>query len=67
MPSVFSRLMLYTSAPFGTADDHSFQISIDGEIVSVVPRTTSRMIHRYKACATQPSSRPGWQAADGAR
>lgn len=28
---------------------------------------TSREIHRYKACATQASSRPGRQAADGAR
>lgn len=48
-----------------TADDHSFQIGIDGETVSVVPRTTSREIHRYKACATRASSRPGRQAANG--
>jgi hypothetical protein len=34
-----------------TADDHSFQLSIDCETVAVVPRTTSREIHRYKAAA----------------
>jgi hypothetical protein len=34
-----------------TADDHSVQLDIDGETVAVVPRTTSREIHRYKAAA----------------
>jgi hypothetical protein len=43
------------------ADDYSFQIGIDGETVSVVPRTTSREIHRYKACATQ-AFQPPWQS-----
>jgi hypothetical protein len=36
-----------------TAADHSFQVSIDGEAVAVVPRTTSSEIHRYKAYATR--------------
>lgn len=35
-----------------TAGDHSFQISLDGEAIAVVPRTTTREIHRYKAYAT---------------
>jgi hypothetical protein len=30
----------------------SFRICVDGETVSVVPRTSSRKIHRYKAHAT---------------
>lgn len=30
------------------AGHHSFQIDIDGQTVTVVPRTTSREIHRYK-------------------
>jgi hypothetical protein len=36
-----------------TASDHSFQLDIDGETVTIVPRTTSREIHRHKAYATQ--------------
>ena len=36
-----------------TASEHSFQPGIDGETVSIVPRTTIREIHGYKACATQ--------------
>jgi hypothetical protein len=36
-----------------SAADHSFHVSIDGEVVAVVARTTSREIHRYKAHATQ--------------
>jgi hypothetical protein len=39
-----------------TASDHSFEVSIDGEIVAVVPRTTTREIHRYKAYATRTRS-----------
>jgi hypothetical protein len=35
-----------------TADDHSFQLDIDGETIGTVPRTISREIHRYKAYAT---------------
>jgi hypothetical protein len=43
-----------------TASDHSFELSIDGETVGTVPRTTSAEIHRYKAYATR--ARPGrWQ------
>ena len=35
------------------ADDHSFQISVDSETITIVPRTTTREIHRYKAYATR--------------
>jgi transposase InsO family protein len=40
-----------------TAEDHSFRLAIDGQTVGVVPRTTTREIHRYKAYAAHP--RPG--------
>jgi transposase InsO family protein len=40
-----------------TAEDHSFRLVIDGEAAGVVPRTTTREIHRYKAYAAHP--RPG--------
>jgi transposase InsO family protein len=40
-----------------TAGDHSFRLVIDGQAVGVVPRTTAREIHRYKAYAAHP--RPG--------
>jgi transposase InsO family protein len=45
-----------------TAEDHSFRLSIDGQTVAVVPRTTSREIHRYKAYAAQraPDRRPSY-------
>jgi hypothetical protein len=36
-----------------TASDHSFEVTIDGEMVSIVARTTDREVHRYKAYATQ--------------
>jgi transposase InsO family protein len=36
------------------AGDHSFRLIIDGQTVAVVPRTTSREIHRYKAYAAHP-------------
>ncbi len=36
-----------------TASDHSFEVTIEGETVSIVARTTNREIHRYKAYATQ--------------
>ena len=39
-----------------TASDHSFRISLDSETISVVPRTTTREIHRYKAYATRAGS-----------
>jgi len=38
-----------------TASDHTFQVSLDGDIISVVARTTTREIHRYKAHATRTS------------
>jgi hypothetical protein len=36
-----------------TDDDRSLRVDIDGETVAIVPRTTSREIHRYKAYATR--------------
>src|SRR5258708_29587277 len=32
-----------------TADDHSFRLDVDGQTVAIVPRTTTRDIHRYQA------------------
>ena len=40
-----------------TAEDHAFRLIIDGQVVGVVPRTTTSEIHRYKAYAAHP--RPG--------
>jgi transposase InsO family protein len=40
-----------------TAEDHTFRLVVDGQAVGVVPRTTAREIHRYKAYAAHP--RPG--------
>ena len=40
-----------------TAGDHSFRLEVDGQAAGVVPRTTTREIHRYKAYAARP--RPG--------
>jgi transposase InsO family protein len=40
-----------------TAEDHSFRLEVDGQAAGVVPRTTTREIHRYKAYAAHP--RPG--------
>jgi transposase InsO family protein len=40
-----------------TAEDHSFRLEVDGQAAGVVPRTTTREIHRYKAYAARP--RPG--------
>jgi transposase InsO family protein len=40
-----------------TAGDHAFRLEVDGEAAGVVPRTTTREIHRYKAYAAHP--RPG--------
>jgi hypothetical protein len=39
------------------AEDDSFRLVIDGETVAVVPRTTSREIHRYKAYAAHSGRR----------
>ena len=36
-----------------TASDHGFELQVDGEVVAVVPRTTNREVHRYKAYATR--------------
>jgi len=38
-------------------EDNSFRVVIDGEAAAVVPRTTTSEVHRYKASATQRSSR----------
>jgi len=40
-----------------TAGDHTFRLEVDGQAAGVVPRTTTREIHRYKAYAAHP--RPG--------
>ena len=37
-------------------ENDNFRLVIDGETVAVVPRTTSREIHRYKAYATHPAT-----------
>jgi transposase InsO family protein len=37
-----------------TAGDHSFRLAVDGQAAGVVPRTTAREIHRYKAYAARP-------------
>lgn len=39
--------------------DNSFRLVIDGDIIAVVPRTTSSEVHRYKASATHRRSQPG--------
>ena len=41
-----------------TAEDHTFQLDIDGQTVATVPRTSGREIHRSKAYATQQPRRP---------
>jgi len=33
--------------------DHTVELQVDCEVVAVVPRTTNREIHRYKAYATR--------------
>jgi hypothetical protein len=40
-----------------TAEDHSFRLVVDGQAVGIVPRTTTREIHRYKAYAAHPRER----------
>jgi hypothetical protein len=40
-----------------SADDDTFQLDIDGQTVAVVPSTTSKEIHRYKASATHRDTR----------
>ena len=40
-----------------TADDHTFEIQVAGEVVAVVARTANREIHRYKAYATRTGVR----------
>ena len=40
-----------------TAEDHAFWLTVDGQAVRVVPRTTTREIHRYKAYTTHPGRR----------
>ena len=46
-----------------TASEHTFEVLADGEVVAVVPRTTSREIHRYKAYATQRAQASGIRQA----
>ena len=42
-----------------TVADHSFAVTIDGEVVAVIPRTTRSEVHRYKAYATRQARSPG--------
>jgi hypothetical protein len=37
-----------------TAEDHAFRLAVDGQVVGVVPRTTTREIHWSKAYAAHP-------------
>jgi transposase InsO family protein len=37
-----------------SAEDHAFRLAVDGQVVGVVPRTTTSEIHRYKAYAAHP-------------
>jgi hypothetical protein len=32
-----------------TAGDEQFRLVVDGETVGIIPRTTTREVHRYKA------------------
>ena len=49
-----------------TAEDDLFKLVIDDETVAIVPRTTTREVHRYKAYATQKTSR-AWKGSSEAR
>ncbi len=49
-----------------TATGHSFRLAIDGERVGIVPRATTREIHRHKPCATQRSTGPSSHDAPAA-
>jgi len=40
-----------------TAEDDRFSFVIDDETVAVVPRTTTREVHRHQAYATQKMPR----------
>jgi hypothetical protein len=40
-------------------ENTSFRLVIDGDTITVVPRTTSSEVHRYKANATHRRSQPG--------
>jgi len=47
------------------AEDNQFTLLIDVDTVAVVPRTTTREVHRYKAHATQAARAPAGQPAGG--
>ena len=50
------------------AEDGQFRLVIGDETVAVVPRTTTREIHRYKAYKPQASRHaPGTGTGDAAR
>ncbi len=42
-----------------TVNDCTFEVQVDGEVVAVVPRTTSREVHRCKAYATRRTQTSG--------
>lgn len=49
------------------AQDGHFELIIDGETAGVVPRTTAREVHRYKACTPQKTARPALQRSPAER
>jgi hypothetical protein len=49
-----------------TADNDCFTLVIDDETVAIVPRTTTREVHRYKAYATHKTSR-AWKGSSEAQ
>jgi hypothetical protein len=49
-----------------TAEDDRFTLVIDDETLAVVPRTTTREVQRYKAYATQKTSR-AWKGSSEAQ
>jgi transposase InsO family protein len=49
-----------------TADNGCFTLVIDDETVAVVPRTTTREVHRYKAYATHKTPR-AWKGSSEAQ
>ena len=46
-----------------TADDHTFEIQVAGEVVAVVARISSQEINRYKVYAACPAAQAGHHRA----
>ena len=47
-----------------TAEEHQFLVLIDGEMISAVPRTTTREVHRFEAYARHVAA-PAAPGAEG--